>query len=222
MGQYKMGMIIFGSLFGIFGIALLVNYLKGSHDQGNYITLGIMAGVFAIGMIGNLIQFIRTRNPETAAKIIANTVRSQVSGKLVDGLPIPAQVQVVTKLFNEKIELEAFTGNKPSDHQRFNLDIEKVQKVTILDEKQIQQIVTQSAPGMIIGAAAFGLLGAMVGGRVKTKDKVKINRLLLIDYISDGENKQILINVSESGLQADAFANKFHGIKPQSNQPIQL
>ena len=33
------------------------------------------------------------------------------------------------------------------------------------------RFIQQSAPGMIIGAATFGLLGAMVGGRIKTKEK---------------------------------------------------
>lgn len=75
---------------------------------------------------------------------------------------------------------------------------------------------------MIIGAAAFGILGAMVGGRVKTKEKTKISTLLLVDYISDGENKQILIDVSDNFISANTFVNKFHKIKPQSNQPVQL
>ncbi|MCH5205689.1 MAG: hypothetical protein J1F09_01965 [Oscillospiraceae bacterium] len=220
MGKHKVGAIVFGILFVGFIAGLIININSLKFPAA--IPAGILTLLCGFGMIINIIMFVKTRDPELEAKVKNNAMQKSVSGKLVDGLPIPAQVQVVTKLFNEKIELEAFTGNKPSDHQRFNLDIEKVQKVTILDEKQMQQIVTQSAPGMIIGAAAFGLLGAMVGGRVKTKDKVKINRLLLIDYISNEENKQILINVSDSGLQADAFANKFHNIKPQSNQPIQL
>ena len=218
MLKYKVGMVVFGILFCIFGIILIVNLIIKNENQAMIIVFSSFTPIFFLCMIIELIQYAITSSPKAAGKY----AEAQVSGKLVDGLPIPASVIVLTKLFNEKIELEAFTGNKPSDHQRFDLGMEKVQKITLLNEKEIQQIVTQSAPGMIIGAAAFGILGAMVGGRVKTKNKVKINRLMLIDYISDGENKQILINVSESISQADIFANKFRKMKPQSNQPVQL
>lgn len=55
-------------------------------------------------------------------------------------------------------------------------------------------MVEQSEPGMILEAAAFGTLGAMVRGRTKTKEKINVYTLLIIDYVS-GEAKQIILNV---------------------------
>ena len=55
-------------------------------------------------------------------------------------------------------------------------------------------MVEQPAPGMILEAAAFGTLGAMVRGRTKTKEKINVYTLLIIDYVS-GEAKQIILNV---------------------------
>lgn len=216
MKSYKIGLIISGIVFGLFGILLLINLSAKPRELNVIILLGTITLISFLFVFSLLIKFLKTNTPEKLAKY----KHAQVYGTLVDGLPIPAQVQVVTRLFSERVELEAFTG---ANHQKFNLDLEKIQRVSILNEKQIKQIVTQSAPGMIIGAAAFGLLGAMVGGRVKTKNQIKINSLLLIDYISDEENKQILINVSENTPQAADFVSKFHGLKPLvSNQPIQL
>ena len=63
-----------------------------------------------------------------------------------------------------------------------------------MGEWQIRQVVEQPAPGMILEAAAFGTLGAMVRGRTKTKEKINVYTLLIIDYVS-GEAKQIILNV---------------------------
>ena len=140
---------------------------------------------------------------------------------LIDGLPIPVSVPVTVFLYENHIDLEAITGTA-SPNQRFSLDIDKIQRVSLLNESQVQQIVKQSAPGMIVGAAAFGILGAMVGGRVKTKQTMVINSLLLIDYISDSESKQILLNVSNDVFQATSFVNKINKMNPRTNQTIQL
>lgn len=216
MSTYKTGLIISGIIFALFGILLIINLSAQPRELNVIILLGTITLVSFLCAFICLIKFLSTNTPEKVAKY----KHAQAYGTLIDGLPIPAQVRVVTRLFGEKIELEAFTG---TNHQKFILDLEKIQRLSILNEKQINQIVTQSAPGMIIGAAAFGLLGAMVGGRVKTENRVSINSLLLIDYISDGENKQILINVSENSSKAGDLVSKFKRLKPPApNQPVQL
>lgn len=75
---------------------------------------------------------------------------------------------------------------------------------------------------MVIGAAAFGILGAMVGGRVKTKQASKLNSLLLFEYLSNDVSKQILLNLGDNQFQANTFLKKLKKIKPLSNQTIEL
>lgn len=142
-------------------------------------------------------------------------------GNLIDGLPIPQNTVVLSKLLPDKLEMKALIGTKKEDWKTFELPLEKIDSMQIVNEKEIQKIVSQSAPGMIIGAAAFGILGAMVGGRVKTKEKVKISTLLLIDYTSE-EKKQILLNVTSSVNESSKLVKEFKVIKPTSNDPITL
>lgn len=142
-------------------------------------------------------------------------------GNLIDGLPIPQNTVVLSKLLPDKLEMKALIGTKKEDWKIFELPFEKIDSMQIVNEKEIQKIVSQSAPGMIIGAAAFGILGAMVGGRVKTKEKVKISTLLLIDYTSE-EKKQILLNVTSSVNESSKLVKEFKEIKPTSNNPITL
>lgn len=140
---------------------------------------------------------------------------------MIDGLPIPQNTVVLSKLLPDKLEMKALIGTKKEDWKTFELPFEKIDSMQIVNEKEIQKIVSQSAPGMIIGAAAFGILGAMVGGRVKTKEKVKISTLLLIDYTSE-EKKQILLNVTSSVNESSKLVKEFKEIKPTSNDPITL
>lgn len=46
--------------------------------------------------------------------------------------------------------------------------------------------------------------------------------ILLIEYVSDNETKQILLNAGELPAQVNSFANRFYKLKPQTNQTVQL
>ena len=68
-------------------------------------------------------------------------------GPLVDGLPVPALTPIIAKLIPEGFNLKALTGTKKENWKEFNLSLNKV-----------QQVIQQSVPGMVLGAAAFGAL----------------------------------------------------------------
>lgn len=141
-------------------------------------------------------------------------------GPLIDGLPAPSGTMIIAKLLPEGFNIKALIGKNKNDWQTFELSIEKIERLHLINEKEIQQIIEQSAPGMILGAAAFGVLGAMVGGRTKTKEKVKIKTLFVIDYLS-GEKKQIVLDVSNNLKDTERVIKRFHEMKPESNQPRQ-
>lgn len=142
-------------------------------------------------------------------------------GSIIDGLPVPALTTVIAKLQPEGFNLKALTGTQKENWPEYNLSLNKVQDVQLMNEREIQQVIQQSVPGMILGAAAFGALGAMVGGRVKTKEKVKITTLLVIDYESNGP-KQIVLNVSDNIKDSEQVVNHFHAIKPSLPKSVQL
>ncbi len=142
-------------------------------------------------------------------------------GKLISGLPAPENTTLTFKLFPEFIVFKALIGTNKENWPQYELAIDKIEKMQIFSHQQIQQVISQSAPGMILGAAAFGILGAMLGGRVKTKEKISIQQLLIIDYISN-EKKQIAINVSQDLKGTQNLVNHFNQLKPYSTNPIQL
>lgn len=142
-------------------------------------------------------------------------------GKLISGLPVPENTTITFQLLPELIKFKALTGTKKENWPQYELTIDKTEKMQIFDHRQIQQIISQSAPGMILGAAAFGVLGAMLGGKVKTKEKINIQQLLIIDYISN-EKKQIILDVSQDLKGSQNLVEHFNQLKPSSFEPIQL
>jgi len=140
--------------------------------------------------------------------------RKKVKGKViganhVEGLPVKEEADLVVKLTDEGLTLiEAATK------QEFEINISKLSLIDYKNEVEMQQIVKQSAPGMIIGAATFGLLGAMVGGRVKTKHKKIITHFVIINYQSD-EEKTIVLTTND-GIGAGQLVDYFKKLKPQS------
>lgn len=230
MKKYIAGSIAFGILSGIVGLAFIAQIT--SNKISNYIPIIITLIVFIALFIFNLVSYSKTKEKNDKTKKKNNNAKenkplkpikpsAQTVGMLIDGLPVPASVPVAVYLYENRIDLEAVTRTA-SPNQKFSLDINKIQRVSLLNESQVQQVIKQSAPGMIIGAAAFGVLGAMIGGRVKTKQTTVISHLLLIDYTSDGESKQILLNVSNDIFQATTFAKKVNSVNPHINQTVQL
>ena len=74
---------------------------------------------------------------------------------------------------------------------------------------------------MIIGGAAFGVLGAMVGGRVKTKEKIENHSILIIDYQS-GDKKQIILDVTKALKDSERVSNRFKELKQVQTSTVQL
>ena len=103
-------------------------------------------------------------------------------GDLIDGLPLPAGSWITVDLSPERFLFQGLIGKDKKNWPTYELPIEKIENVQLMNQREIQQVIEQSAPGMIIGGAAFGILGAMVGGRVKTKEKIENHSILIIDY----------------------------------------
>lgn len=118
-----------------------------------------------------------------------------IGGALISGLPVPERSGIQINGFEDRLQIIAFYTSGGVNKQEFDLPINKITSATIMNDKEIKQIIEQSAPGMILGAAAFGIVGAMIGGRVQTKEKTVLKQILKIDYVSDGQ-KQIVLDCS--------------------------
>ena len=129
-------------------------------------------------------------------------------GDLVEGLPIPQSSDVSIKMTPGALTI---TGSG----QEFEIDASKLTLVDLKSDVEMQQIIQQSAPGMIIGAVTFGVIGAMIGGRVKTKDKRTVNHFLLVSYQSD-ELKTIVIDATKDWYKAANIVDYFRKLKPTS------
>lgn len=145
------------------------------------------------------------------------------SGPLVDGLPVLLNTMIILELQSDKITLQALTGRNKDEWPMFELALDKVDNVQIVQKRETSEVTEQSAAGMIIGAALFGSLGARVGGRAKTREKIQIKHLFIIDYTSD-EQKQIILDVSEDLKGAEKVVKQFRELRPSpnTNSVIQL
>lgn len=144
-----------------------------------------------------------------------------IGGSHISGLPVSEGAFVQVNASPETLKLVAIDGTAK---QEFVLPWDKVSSVRIMNEQEIKQVIGQSAPGMVIGAAAFGIIGAMVGGRARTKEKKSLRQILLIDYVSE-EAGQIALDCSgETASTQSAFIKYAESILPpkQSDPAIQL
>lgn len=143
------------------------------------------------------------------------------AGTLIDGLPVPPNTMITVRLNSEEFYIQALTGRKKEDWPTYELSIEKVENIQLMNQTEIKQVVEQSVPGLIIGGAALGALGAMIGGRVHTKEKVNNHTILVITYNS-GEQKQIILDVTAAVKDSERVLNYFKELKPVQTGSIQL
>lgn len=172
-----------------------------STNEGNTTGL-IITGIIIYSLI--IWGFVKTGKMKSAPKQQVEKTESgpTFAGKHVNGLPLRENATVIAKLFNNELIFEDMTS-----HEKFRLPIERLTYLGIETEKEFENIVKQSAPGMIVGAATFGIIGAMIGGRVKTKKKGTYVNYLLVSYMNGNEKQSVLL--SSEGFASRKIVNKF-------------
>ena len=94
--------------------------------------------------------------------------------------------------------------------QQFNLAKDKIIDITIKTDTEIQKQVVSSAGGAIGGAMLFGAVGALIGGRPKTKTTRKISNYLILTYQKDATSDYIGFDVSKQKGSAQQFVREFN------------
>ncbi|MFC4355346.1 hypothetical protein ACFO0S_09830 [Chryseomicrobium palamuruense] len=133
-------------------------------------------------------------------------------GNLIDGVNLPQNTSVQVKMNTNEVMI---SGN----NQEFLISFEKLVNVDLKSDVEMEQIIEQSLPGMVIGAAAFGVIGAMIGGRVKTKEKKKVSHFLIINFQSD-ELKTIVIDASKDWYNAAGLVDLFRKFNNVQTAPV--
>lgn len=237
MKRYKIEAIASGIIAAMLIIGGIANLVDG-FDAGIIVVLVLAAGLTA-ATVYLIIKYSKTRDEiqprneapqseaDTRTQSVASEVatdtqkqsrgllKAEINGILISGMDLPQNIAIKARLYKDTVLFKA-------GKNKYELAVEKIQKAFVLTGLEVQQIIKQSAPGMVIGAAAFGILGAMVGGRVKTKEQLKTSYLLCINYNSNGEEQQIILDVGFQKGGANDFARRISKANGISNDPIQL
>ena len=137
----------------------------------------------------------------------------EIVGNHVSGLDIP-NVAVSVVLSQTGLKIAA-----PSIKKEYNLTLERIRNISWYNEVEFEKHIKSSLLGGVIGTAAFGAAGAVIGSRPKEKEKRKVQFYLLVEY---PDNKIIL--QSEDGFAVGSIVDYFKKLKPESSstESIQL
>lgn len=117
--------------------------------------------------------------------------------------------------YPDRIEFKAGTTN-------IKLSKEKITDMCIKTDIDIQNQVVSSVGGAVGGAMLFGPLGAMIGGRAKTKKVKNVTTYLIITYSSDNELKYIGFDTVNNPASAIKLVKEFKDSDSTSSMQIEL
>ena len=122
--------------------------------------------------------------------------------KHVNGLPIAEDVDCKITSTDDKFIFSSGVMN-------FELEKSKITDMCIKTDKEVQQQYVSSVGGAVGGAALFGPLGAMIGGRAKKKTvKHEVHHYLIITYQSP-DIKYIGFEIGFNMASANKYVNDF-------------
>lgn len=133
----------------------------------------------------------------------------------VDGLPIPANVLCEVFSYPDRIDFKAGSTE-------ITLSKNKITDISIKTDTEIQQQLVSSVGGAVAGAMFLGSLGAVIGGRVKTKKVKTVTNYLIITYQSEGELKYIGFDIQNNPQSADKLVKEFQKTGSSSGIKIEL
>lgn len=136
--------------------------------------------------------------------------------KHVNGLPIAENLACEVLSYQDRLEFKSGTTS-------IKLPREKITDMCAKTESEIQQQYVSSAGGAVGGAVLFGPLGAMIGGRVKSKETKTLTRYLIITYTGEqGELKYIGFDATDSPSAAFNLIKEFRELNKNSGIQIEL
>jgi hypothetical protein len=80
----------------------------------------------------------------------------------------------------------------------------------MITDKEIQKHIVSSTGGAVAGGLLFGPVGAMIGGRAKTRTSNNIRTYLIFSYEKDNSVSYIAFEATNSPFRASKFAKEFN------------
>jgi hypothetical protein len=116
------------------------------------------------------------------------------------GLPIP---QMTECEIWECEDCLIFYDNHP-----YVLKYSQLIKAEFMSRSEVKKHYVDDTTGAIVGAAAFGAIGALLGGGTKTVTEVENSYFVSLTYKSNNEIRYILFDVTNSKVSAKNFVKK--------------
>ena len=134
----------------------------------------------------------------------------------VNGLPIAENLLCEIFSFPNRIEFKSGTTS-------ITLMREKITYMCIKTDTEIQQQLVSSVGGAIAGGVMFGTLGAIIGGRAKTKKIKTVTKYLIITYMNNqNELAYIGFDVMNNLASAYTLIGEFNKLNTNSGTHIDL
>lgn len=134
----------------------------------------------------------------------------------VDGLPIAENLLCEVFSYPDRIELK-------SGSTSMKLLRNKITDMCIKTDTDIQNQVVSSVGGAIAGGFMFGTLGAVIGGRAKTKKVKTVTKYLIITYTNNkGEISYIGFDTKNNPSSAEKLVKEFQKLNTSSGIEIEL
>ena len=111
------------------------------------------------------------------------------------GLPIPEGMLCDLSL-DESGLIVSSAGNN------YTIAFEKITSVSAKTDVEVQKHIVSSAGGALVGAALFGVPGALIGGRAKTKQTATYKTFLVITYNNESGPTYLLFGLTSFGSAA--------------------
>lgn len=200
---------IVGIFCAIEAFACICLFLTDLKDETDVST--IISGIFTFGIFALLAFRLLKKTPEEKSKQLEKKSKKFAGGTHVSGLDV-GKAQVSLCLSDDKLLISV-----PSLKKEFNLSLNKIENLGYYNEVEVEKHLKSSFAGGVIGAATFGVAGAVIGSRPKEKQTRKVTYYLLIDY-SDG---QIIIE-SNDWISLDNMIKYFRKLKPQANETVTI
>ncbi len=134
----------------------------------------------------------------------------------VNGLPIAENLLCEVFSYPDRLEFKAGTTN-------IKLSRDKITDMCIKTDTEIQNQAVSSIGGAVAGAAMFGALGAIIGGRAKTKKVKTVIQYLIITYTDNkGELAYIGFDIKNNPPSAAKLVKEFWELNTTQGISIEL
>lgn len=104
----------------------------------------------------------------------------------------------------------------------FTLEKNKITDVAVKTDEEITKQYVSSIGGAVAGAVLFGPLGAMVGGRTKTKKSRTAYQYLILTYLKGDLVDYVSFDVTKAGGKAYRFCESFRSGPASAKVSISL